>query len=213
MTGYMVSKTKRPKIIGIAGGSCSGKTWFAERLLSVLGEEHAAILQQDAYYRDQSHLFDYEGGAVNFDDPASIDFDLLWRHLIQLQEGKSVAVPVYDFVTHKRLVLTQVFAPKPIVILEGALILAEPRLAACLSVMIFIEAAENLRLARRLKRDIASRGRTQEGVLTQFTCQVAPMHAQFIEPSKLLANYIVNQENENEILQLLLKKLERQNKS
>lgn len=180
--------------IGIAGGSCACKSTFARRLCEAFGADYCRILDQDSYYRDQSSRFDYDGGSVNFDDPSSIDFDLLHRHLLQLQRGEPIDVPIYDFATHQRLSASVQMYPTDIILVEGALILTQPPIMELLTESVFMDAPESMRLERRIKRDTLERGRTREGVLAQFYNHVKPMHDRYIEPSKRLATYIINGE-------------------
>lgn len=178
------------KIIGVAGGSGSGKTYFARTLASRLGAENAFVLYQDNYYRDQSHRFDFDGGSVNFDHPDALDFDLLANHLKQLKKNNDIAIPIYDFATHTRQkeVISQ--KVKPVVIVDGILVLSQPQVRELFDQSIFVETPEEVRYQRRLKRDIEERGRSQEGVKNQFEKQVKPMHDQFVEPSKAHAEII-----------------------
>lgn len=186
---------KKPIIVGVAGGSGSGKTTFAKRLLLKLGSDNCAIIGQDSYYIDQSHRFDRDGGAVNFDHPSAIDFNLLEQHLISLKSGNSIEVPIYDFATHKRLNETIKVNPHPIILVDGILILSQANLRTHFDYAIFIDTPENLRFARRLKRDVEERGRTKDGVTAQFMGQVKPMHDQFVEPSKHFSTLLVNVDN------------------
>ncbi len=183
-----------PFVLGITGGSGSGKTTLARLLAKEAGEGTAAILPQDSYYIDQSHLFDEDGGRVNFDHPSSIDFKLLAQHLRALKSGKAIEQPIYDFATHKRLPRTEPFAPHALIIVDGTLILNAPEVRDCLDFSIFVGASEELRFQRRLKRDVEERGRTPEGVRKQFLQQVKPMHDQFVEPSSEHANAIISGE-------------------
>lgn len=180
----------RPFIIGVSGGSGSGKTTLANRLQAELGPEKAAILYQDSYYIDQSHRFDKDGGAVNFDHPDALEFSALFQHLKQLKNEETIQVPVYDFATHKRLSRTTTFPPKPVIIVEGILIYSSPEFLQHFDLSVFVDAPEEIRYARRLRRDTEERGRTEEGVYQQFYNQVAPMHNLFVEPSKVNANIL-----------------------
>ena len=180
--------------VGVTGGSCAGKSTFARRLQEALGV-YCQILCQDSYYHDQSARFDHDGGKVNFDEPGSIDFTLLYNHLLQLQRGESILVPIYDFATHRRLSKTQQLSPSRVILLEGALILAEPRIQQLLTESVFLEVEESIRLQRRIKRDTAERGRTLQGILDQFHHHVKPMHDRYIEPVKALATYRVTGED------------------
>lgn len=183
------------KVIGIAGGSCSGKTSFSRQIRSTLGEENCNILFQDYYYIDQSSKFDKDGGAVNFDHPSALDFDLLAKHIEQLKNGFSVDVPIYDFATHSRKPETLNFEPSKVVLLDGILILSQPSIVDLLDDSFFIECDMELRFERRLNRDVVERGRTPNGVKDQFEKQVEPMHQEFVEPSKVYANNVISQAN------------------
>jgi uridine kinase len=180
-----------PYIIGVAGGSGSGKTFFARELQKILGDERSAILYQDNYYIDQSHRFDGDGGSVNFDHPESLDFDLLAQDLGKLKKGESVDVPIYDFATHTRVKNTIKYHPKKIILVDGILILDSSVVRAKLDEAIFFDTPEELRFKRRLERDVQERGRSAEGVKKQFEKQVRPMHDQFVEPSKIFAQTII----------------------
>lgn len=180
-----------PYIIGVAGGSGSGKTYFARELQKILGDERCSILYQDNYYIDQSAKFDGDGGSVNFDHPSSLDFDLLAVGLRDLKQGKSIKVPLYDFATHTRKIETIECHPKKIILVDGILILDSSVVRAALDEAVFFDTPEELRFKRRLDRDIHERGRTPEGVKKQFDLQVKPMHNQFVEPSKIFAQTIV----------------------
>lgn len=181
-------------MIGIAGGSGSGKTTFARHLTDLLGSQNVAVLGQDNYYIDQSHRFDRDGGQVNFDHPDSIDWGLLKLHLSQLQQGREIAMPIYDFATHKRLKDTILIEPKPHVILDGILIYVHQDVRDLIGLKLFIKTRESLRFERRLRRDTVERGRTEKGVRDQFYAQVKPMHDQFVEPSMSFADQIISGE-------------------
>ena len=182
-------------ISGVSGGSGSGKTTFArmlhEKICQKLGPSTCAILSQDSYYIDQSANFRGDG-SINFDHPSSIDFPLLAEHLKMLKDGKSIQVPSYDFVTHKRSVETNPFAVLPVVILDGMLIFTQEIIRPLLDYSIFMDAPESVRFERRLHRDVRDRGRTPEGVRKQFESQVKPMHDEFIEPSKKYASVVIS---------------------
>lgn len=180
-----------PYIIGVAGGSGSGKTYFARELHKILGEDKCTILYQDNYYIDQSAKFDGDGGSVNFDHPSSLDFDLLAEGLRDLKRGRTIQVPLYDFATHTRKKETIECRPKKIILVDGILILDSSVVRAVLDEAVFFDTPEELRFKRRLERDVHERGRTPEGVKKQFDLQVKPMHNQFVEPSKIFAQTIV----------------------
>lgn len=193
-------------IIGIAGGSGSGKTTFALLLQKLLGRERCAILHQDSYYHDLSHAFDRDGGSVNFDHPDAIDFELLGSHLGELADGRAVEVPVYDYATHQRLNRTHPLAATPVLVVEGMLVLSQHSIRERLNVKVFIEATEQVRLARRLARDVQERGRDPAGIEQQFQTHVKPMHDRFVEPSRRHANAIYSGEGalETQIRDLLI---------
>jgi uridine kinase len=180
----------RSKVIGVSGGSGSGKTTFARLLAQA--RAGCVILSQDHYYIDQSAHFRGDGENVNFDHPDAIDFPLLAQHLRMLKQGSAVEVPNYDFVTHTRKRETEHFKPCPVIILDGTLILSQPAIREHLDTSIFIDAPEAVRLERRIRRDTTERGRTLDGVMKQFTRQVKPMHDQFVEPSKSHATHVVS---------------------
>lgn len=177
-------------IIGVSGGSGSGKTFFANALHKNIGTDNSFILLQDDYYKDQSAQFDCDGGKVNFDHPDSLDFDLLAEHLKKLKRGESIDIPQYEFKTHTRSSETKKQLAKKVVILDGILILSQPKIRCLLDDSIFVETSEEIRYQRRLIRDTTERGRTQEGVEAQFYKQVKPMHDLFVEPSKEFASFI-----------------------
>jgi uridine kinase len=184
-------------LIGISGGSGSGKTTFARMLNDYLnstrGAGFSAILAQDHYYIDQSARFKEDGDpSVNFDHPSAIEFSLLSRHLEQLRLKTPVAVPIYDFVTHTRKAETTPFPPRPVVIVDGMLLLSQAIVRPWLDHSIYVDAPESVRYERRLRRDVTERGRTPEGVERQFKAQVKPMHDEFIEPSRRYASLVVD---------------------
>ncbi len=177
-------------ILGVAGGSGSGKTYFAKALADSLGE-HATIVYQDNFYIDQSHKFDHDGGSVNFDHPESLELTLLAKCLSELKAGKVTEIPLYDFKTHSRMKDTLRVQPTAIIIVDGILIYHPDYLRSQFDEMVFFDTPESLRFERRLERDVVERGRTVEGVKAQFLKQVKPMHDQFVEPSKAHAHTII----------------------
>ena len=185
-----IEKMNEVKIVAIAGGSGSGKTFLANAIYEKLGDKKSFVLYQDSYYFDQSDKFDHDGGAVNFDHPNSIDFDLMYEHLKMLKENKPVEIPSYDFATHSRRMTNQKKEPKPLILVDGILILCHPKLREIFDEIVFVSAPESSRFQRRLERDVKERGRTAEGVKNQFEQQVKPMHDQFVEPSQTHANRI-----------------------
>jgi uridine kinase len=184
------------KIIGVAGGSGSGKTTFARLLADKLDRSQVVILAQDSYYIDQSDHFDKDGGSVNFDHPDSIDWPLLIQHLKMLKMGAEIDMPVYDFATHTRRSETVKIKPKPFVIVDGILIFVQKNVHDQFDRKIFIKTREEIRFERRLKRDVVERGRTSEGVKAQYLAQVKPMHEQFVEPSSECADEVISGETD-----------------
>ncbi len=182
-----MKNTKTKLVIGVSGGSGSGKTTFATSLVAKLAGR-AKLLYQDNYYIDQSDKFDFDGGSVNFDHPDSLEFSLIAEHLKLLKMGHSINVPIYDFSTHKRLDDVIIFHPPEILILDGILIFSAAELDLSMDLRVFIETPEILRFERRLKRDVEERGRSEQGVRAQFYNQVKPMHDQFVEGSKNTAH-------------------------
>ena len=185
-----------PFLIGVAGGSGSGKTYFATALKNRLGAGLCDIVYQDNFYIDQSARFDFDGGAVNFDHPDAIDFDLLAARLQELKAGRPSAIPIYDFVTHKRRAETLLVQPKPVILVDGILIFHSQAVRGLFDDLVYFDTPEDLRFQRRLERDVKERGRTPEGVRSQFFKQVKPMHDRFVEPSKDFALTLVRDAGE-----------------
>ena len=181
----------KPYIIGVAGGSGSGKTYFASPLRQRLGRELCDIIYQDSFYFDQSANFDFDGGSVNFDHPDSIDFSLLAESIRTLKMQVQVELPIYDFKTHSRKIETDRFEPRPIILVDGILIFHPKELRDLFDERIFFDTTEELRFERRLNRDVHERGRTPDGVRNQFLKQVKPMHDKFVDPSKNHADFMV----------------------
>lgn len=188
-----------PITIGVAGGTGSGKTTVALKVLEQVGFDRIAYLPHDAYYRDASDLPPAERARLNFDHPDSLDNDLLIEHLQQLQAGQSVEIPVYDFKTHSRLTETRHIDPQPVILVEGILIFADKRLRDLMDVKIFVDTDADIRFIRRLQRDITERGRTVESVIDQYLRTVRPMHLEFVEPSKRYADVIIPEGSFNEV--------------
>ncbi|MGE3681465.1 MAG: uridine kinase [Bdellovibrionales bacterium] len=191
MTGNIESAVV---VIAVSGGSGSGKTTFARMLQAHLGDHFCGILSQDCYYRDQHEIFDRDGGMVNFDHPESIEFELMIRHLHRLKAGEDILVPRYDFATHRRLYETHRFPCRPVIIVDGILLLTQSELRPLFDFSYFIETQEDLRFQRRLQRDVRERGRTPEGVHDQFFNHVKPMHDLFVQPSCKFADRVISGE-------------------
>jgi uridine kinase len=183
-------KPQRPLFIGLAGGSGSGKTTIAEEVVERL-EGRVALLRHDAYYRHRTDLTFEERTLVNYDHPDSLETELLIDHLHMLRRGQGVQQPVYDFPAHLRSDDTIRVDPAPVVVLEGILVLSEPGLRSELDLKIFVDTDADLRLARRLGRDITERGRSVESVIEQYFATVRPMHLEFVEPSRRYADIII----------------------
>lgn len=178
-------------IIGICGGTGSGKTTIARSIVRSVGAANVVLVEQDSYYRNLADMPLDERHQANFDHPDSIDSEMLVNHLIRLKQGLPIEMPLYDFVTHTRGDKIEVIEPRPVVIVEGILIFAEPRVLALLDVRVFVDTPDDIRLMRRLKRDITERGRTFERTLEQYERTIRPMHFEFVEPSKRHADIII----------------------
>ena len=178
-------------IIGICGGTGSGKTTIARAILDSVGSTEVVLIEQDSYYRNLADMPLDERHQANFDHPDAIDSDMLVNHIKRLKQGEPVEMPVYDMVTHTRRDITETLKPKPVVIVEGILIFAEPRVLDLLDVRVFVDTPDDIRLMRRLKRDIIERGRTVERTLEQYERTIRPMHFEFVEPSKRHADIII----------------------
>jgi uridine kinase len=181
----------RVVVIGVAGGSGSGKTTVSEAILERVGRDRIAYIQYDSYYRDRSELPFEERTRLNYDHPDSLESELLIRHIDELRSGEPVLVPIYDFTTHTRSKETRPVQAKPIVLIEGILIFAEKGLRDRMDIKIFVDTDSDIRFIRRLTRDIAERGRTMESVCQQYMDTVRPMHLEFVEPSKRYADVII----------------------
>jgi uridine kinase len=186
-------------IIGIAGGTGSGKTTVVHQIMNELPETEVGIISQDSYYKENHNLSFDERALINFDHPRAIDFDLLVAHLKELREEKTIQQPVYSFVTHNRTEDTITTHPRKVMIVEGILILANPELRDLFDVKIFVHADSDERLIRRMKRDIAERGRDMDEVLSRYQNTLKPMHQQFIEPTKAFADIIIPNDKYNTV--------------
>lgn len=180
-----------PLVIGIAGGSGSGKTTVVQEILNRVGQGHIAYLQHDSYYKNLTGLPAAQRVQVNFDHPHSLESELLIEHIVSLREWRPVEVPVYDFATDSRTDKTFTVEPREVILVEGILIFAEPELRKLFDVKIFVDTDADVRLIRRLQRDITERGRSTESVIKQYQSTVRPMHLEFVEPSKRYADIII----------------------
>ncbi|HNS52339.1 MAG TPA: uridine kinase [Anaerolineae bacterium] len=188
-----------PVIMGVAGGTGSGKTTVANEILRRAGTTRIAFLQHDAYYKDLARLPLPQRAMQNFDHPDALDNALLLSHLQALKQSRAVEVPVYDFTTHTRTVQTLRIEPQPVVLLEGILIFADEALRRLMDVKIYVDTDADIRFIRRLDRDIKERGRTAESVVHQYLSTVRPMHLEFVEPSKRYADVIIPEGGFNEV--------------
>lgn len=189
----------KPCALGVAGGTGSGKTTVARAILEAVGRGRIAFLEQDSYYRDIEWGSDGELLHHNFDHPEALDNELLIAHLAALKAGHPVEVPIYDFVRHRRTSRTRRVEPRPVVLLEGILLFVEPALRELLDFKVYVDTDADLRLIRRLGRDMEERGRTVDDVLRQYLETVRPMHLEFVEPSKRWADVIIPEGGENRV--------------
>jgi uridine kinase len=210
MSGTENAPAAKPLVIGIAGGSGSGKSTVARRVGEALSESSVAVLDMDAYYRNFAHLPMEERKRVNWDHPDAFDVELLAAHIAALCAGRSIDKPVYDFVTHTRSQRTEHVRPSDVLVLDGILLFADPALRELCDVKVFVDADADIRLIRRLRRDVQKRGRTLEEVIAQYLETVQPMHLQFVEPSKRYADVIVPRGGHNAIaIEMIVAKIQR----
>ena len=210
MFAVLEVKPDDPVIIGIAGGTGSGKTTIANNLAAAIPDGRCRLIQHDAYYRDLRHLSPEKRREVNYDHPDSLESRLLANHLAQLRAGEPVDIPIYDFVTHTRQTDSQRIEPAPVIIVEGILVFVEAYLRAQFDIKLFVDTDSDIRLIRRIRRDLQKRGRTFESVREQYYTSVRPMHIQYVEPSKRWADLIIPEGGENKVaMDIILGKLGR----
>lgn len=198
-------------LIGIAGGSGSGKSTLADRIVEQFGEDEVSILRHDSYYKRHDDMTYEERTKLNYDHPDAYDTALLSEHIRRLKAGESVEVPVYDFTAHNRSDETETVHPAPVIILEGILIFAEQELCDLMDLRVFVDTDADVRVLRRILRDVEYRGRSLESVVRQYLTTVKPMHEQFVEPSKRRADIIVPEGGENRIaLGMLIDRVKKQ---
>ncbi len=186
-------------IIGIAGGTGSGKTTVVNQIVQEFANDDVGIISQDSYYKDNKHLSLEERAKINFDHPRAIDFDLLYEHLTKLKQGETIEQPVYSFVQHTRTGDTILTHPRKVMIVEGILIFNDKKLRDLFDVKIYVHADSDERLIRRVRRDINERGRTVDEVLSRYQTTLKPMHEQFIEPTKAYADLIIPNDRRNKV--------------
>lgn len=190
---------RRPLVIGIAGGSGSGKTTVANRVTSAIPSQDVVTIEHDVYYRDRPELSYDERCQLNYDHPESLETALLVAHLRALRQGQGVDVPVYDFKTHRRAEAFRRVEPRPVVIVEGILVFVDPELRSQFDLKIYVDTDADIRAFRRIRRDIEQRGRTFESIREQYYRTVRPMHLQFVEPSKRWADIIIPEGGDNKV--------------
>lgn len=188
-----------PLIIGVAGGSGSGKTTVVRHIIDTIGEENILVLQHDSYYRDLKHLPFDQRAKQNFDHPSSLETELMIRHIKALKEGYQVEVPIYDFTKHIRKEKTKLVEPKKVILLDGILIFTEKELREEMNIKLYVDTDDDIRLLRRIQRDIVERDRELQNVLTQYQKYVRPMHLEFVEPTKRYADIIIPRGGENQV--------------
>ena len=188
-----------PVVVGVAGGSGSGKTTVVRRIVDALGDAQVTVLEHDRYYRERDDLRLEERAALNWDHPDSLETDLMVRHLNELRAGRNIEAPRYDFARYARLAITQTVTPRRAIIVEGILIYTDAALRALMDVKVFVDTDDDTRFIRRLQRDISERGRTVQSVIDQYLATVKPMHLEFVEPSKRYADIIAPQGGHNAV--------------
>lgn len=199
---------KKLIVVGIAGGTGSGKTTIAGRIYEIVGKDKIVLLHHDSYYKDQSAKPFTERVKTNYDHPDSLETELLIKHLKLLLEGQKIQVPVYDFSQHNRTKKTIEVQPKPVILVDGILIFGDKQLREMFDIKIFVDTDADIRFIRRLKRDIEERGRTVESVVDQYTSTVRPMHLEFVEPSKRYADIIIPEGGFNKVaLELVISRI------
>jgi len=197
-----------PVIIGIAGGTGSGKTTVVREMVRAVGKEHVAVIEHDAYYRDRSELPLEERALLNYDHPDALETDLLVHHLEELHAGHSVEVPIYDFSQHARTDVTRTVHPARVILVDGILIFVDERLRELMDVKVFVDTDSDLRFIRRFERDLKERGRTMDSVVEQYISTVKPMHEEFVEPSKRFADLMIPEGGYNRVaVDILLAKI------
>lgn len=204
-----MSEFGKTLVIGIAGGTGSGKTTIANEIVKVVGKEYVCYIPHDAYYRDLDELPLNQRAEINYDHPNSLDTQLMIEHVRILKSGTGVELPIYDFTTHSRTDKTIPIEPNPVILVEGILIFADPDLRELCDVKVFVDTDADIRLTRRIRRDIEERGRTIKSILDQYEKTVRPMHLEFVEPSKRYADIIIPEGGHNMVaLEILTARLE-----
>ena len=196
--------------IGIAGGTGSGKTTLADRLVDSFGRDEVSIIRHDNYYKRHDEMTYEERCKLNYAHPDAFDNDLLREHLLQLKEGKTVEVPVYDYTIHNRSNEVEKVVSAPVIVLEGILIFQEPMISELMDIKVFVDTDADVRILRRIQRDVEERGRSLQSVISQYLTTVKPMHEQFVEPSKRKADIIIPEGGENKVaLDMLIQRVKK----
>ena len=196
--------------IGIAGGTGSGKTTLADRLVDSFGRDEVSIIRHDNYYKRHDEMTYEERCKLNYDHPDAFDNDLLREHLLQLKEGKTIEVPVYDYTIHNRSNEVEKVVSAPVIVLEGILIFQEPMISELMDIKVFVDTDADVRILRRIQRDVEERGRSLQSVISQYLTTVKPMHEQFVEPSKRKADIIIPEGGENKVaLDMLIQRVKK----
>jgi uridine kinase len=197
-----------PVIIGVAGGTGSGKTTVVREMVRAVGEEHVAVIEHDSYYRDRSELPLEERALLNYDHPDALETDLLVHHLEELRACRPAEIPSYDFSQHARTKVTRTVPPAQVILVDGILIFVDERLRELMDVKVFVDTDSDLRFIRRLERDLKERGRTMDSVVEQYISTVKPMHEEFVEPSKRFADLMIPEGGYNRVaVDILLAKI------
>ncbi len=204
---YDTANENRTLVIGVAGGSGSGKTTLCEKMYAAMGEENMTYIQHDKYYRDLGHMTVQQRAKVNFDHPDSLETELLIEHVKMLKQKMQVVVPEYDFSTHTRGPSKEVALPRPVLLVEGLLIFANPELADLFDIKIYVHTDDDIRIIRRIQRDVNERGRTLNSVVQQYMATVRPMHLKFVEPTRYFADMIIPEGYNNVALDMILNRL------
>ena len=198
-------------LIGIAGGTGSGKTTLADKLVQNFGDDEVSIIRHDNYYKRHDELPYEERVHLNYDHPDAFDTPLLLEHIRELKAGHSIEVPVYDYTVHNRSDETIIVNPAPVIVLEGILIFAEPKLCEQMDIKVFVDTDADVRILRRILRDVKERGRALDNIVEQYLTTVKPMHEQFVEPSKRRADIIIPEGGENTVaLEMLIERVKKQ---
>lgn len=195
-------------LIGIAGGTGSGKTTLADKLVDSFGSQEVTVIRQDNYYKRHDDMDFEQRTRLNYDHPDAFDMDLFYEHIVLLKQGKPVEIPVYDYTIHNRSEETILVNPTPVIVLEGFMLFVEKRLCDLMDIKVFVDTDADVRILRRIVRDVKERGRSLESVISQYLTTVKPMHEQFVEPSKRRADIIVPEGGENQVaLEMLIERV------